>query len=81
MTTLMDLPQDNPSVQRLLTSKCHITPKTLLTSKLLCDYIYILRTRCPRSTLSEDLKVILVYILAIEQEPKPEPKSRCWFCW
>jgi hypothetical protein len=69
MTTLMDLPQDNPSVQRLLTSK------------LLCDYIYILRTRCPRSTLSEDLKVILVYILAIEQEPKPEPKSRCWFCW
>ena len=93
MITLLDLPQDNPSVQRILhTKNCRVHKHTVLTPKFLCDYIYHLQDRQPphrQIPMVFDLKVILKMILEkvilkviLEKETKKETAiRRKWCCF
>jgi hypothetical protein len=82
MITLLDLPQDNPSVQRILhTKNCRVHRDTVLTPKFVCDYIYHLQDRQPphrQIPIVIDLKVILKMIL--EKETKKETVIRKKWC-
>lgn len=70
----MDLPQDNPSVKRILNKKwSRIKTDTELTPQLLSDYIYRLR-QSKDGLLVSDLKVLLKFIL------EKEEKKKTWFC-